>query len=141
HPRGRGLRRHEPADSEEETTVKRLLRERGRLIGGVALLAAAVIVLGIGYASIADEIFVSIQLPYILGAGVGALLCAGVGLVLLRSHEDIDHRARLAALQTAHDAMSDRFEALGVQVEYLTQLLDAVLSDDSVGSAHPRPDR
>ena len=117
--------------------MKRLLRERGRVVAGVVLLIAAVTVLGIGYASVADEIFVSIQLPYILGAGVGALLCAGVGLVLLRSQEDADNRSRLAALQAAHDAMSDRFEALGVQVEYVTQLLEAVLREDAPTPARP----
>ena len=117
--------------------MKRLLRERGRVIGGVALLAAAVIVLGIGYASIADEIFVSIQLPYILGAGVGALLCAGVGLVLLRSQEDIENRSRLVALQAAHESMSDRFEALALQVEYVTQLLEAVLREDTAAPDRP----
>jgi hypothetical protein len=117
--------------------VKRLLHERGRLITGVALLVAAAVVLGIGYASIADEIFVSIQLPYMLGAGVGALLCAGIGLVLLRSQDDVDNRAQLAALRAAHDSMSDRFEALGVQVEYVTQLLEAVLRDDTAAPDRP----
>ena len=117
--------------------MKRLVRERGRLAAGVVLLVAAVVVLGIGYASISQEIFVSIQLPYVLGGGVGALLCAGVGLVLIRSQEDVDHRARLMALQTAHDAMADRFEALGVQVEYVTQLLEAVLRDDAVTPERP----
>lgn len=117
--------------------MKGLVRERGRLAAGVVLVVAAVVVLGIGYASISQEIFVSIQLPYVLGGGVGALLCAGVGLVLIRSQEDVDHRARLMALQTAHDAMTDRFEALGVQVEYVTQLLEAVLRDDAVTPERP----
>jgi hypothetical protein len=117
--------------------VKRLVRERGRLAAGIALLVTAVVVLGIGYASISQEIFVSIQLPYVLGAGVGALLCAGVGLVLIRSQEEADNRARLSALQTAHDAMTDRFEALGIQVEYVTQLLEAVLRDDTVTPSRP----
>ncbi|HKN38156.1 MAG TPA: hypothetical protein VJ622_09985 [Acidimicrobiia bacterium] len=117
--------------------MKRLVRERGRLVAGVALLVAAVVVLGIGYASIADELFVSIQLPYVLAGGVGALLCAGVGLVLLRSQDDADTRARLGALQAAHDAMTDRFEALGAQVEYVTALLEAVLRDDAVVPARP----
>ena len=100
--------------------MKRLVRERGRLVAGVALLVAAVVVLGIGYASIADELFVSIQLPYVLAGGVGALLCAGVGLVLLRSQDDADTRARL-----------------GAQVEYVTALLEAVLRDDAVVPARP----
>jgi hypothetical protein len=117
--------------------VKRLVRERGRLAAGIALLVTAVVVLGIGYASISEEIFVSIQLPYVLGAGVGALLCAGLGLILVRSQEDADNRARLSALQTAHDAMTDRFEALGVQVEYVAQLLEAVLRDDAVTPERP----
>ena len=117
--------------------MKRLVRERGRLAAGIALLVTAVVVLGIGYASISEEIFVSIQLPYILGSGVGALLCAGVGLVLLRSQEDTDNRARLTALQSAHDAMTDRFEALGIQVEYVTQLLEAVLREDTVTPQRP----
>ncbi|HEV8625942.1 MAG TPA: hypothetical protein VG034_15915 [Acidimicrobiia bacterium] len=117
--------------------MKRLVRERGRLAAGIALLVTAVVVLGIGYASISQEIFVSIQLPYVLGGGVGALLCAGVGLVLIRSQEEVENRARLSALQTAHDAMTDRFEALGMQVEYVTQLLEAVLRDDAVTPARP----
>jgi hypothetical protein len=107
------------------------------MAAGVALLVVAAAVLGAGYASIRQEIFVSIQLPYVLGAGVGALLCAGVGLVLIRSQDDADHRARLSALQSAQDAMTDRFEALGVQVEYVTQLLEAVLRDDAVAPARP----
>jgi hypothetical protein len=112
--------------------VKRLMRERGRLVAGVTLLVAAVVVLGIGYASIADEVFVSIQLPYVLGGGVGALLCAGVGLVLVRSQDDIDSRRRLVDLEAAHEVMADRFQALGMQVEYVTQLLEAVIRDDAV---------
>jgi hypothetical protein len=111
--------------------VKRLVLERGRLVAGITLLVAAVVVLGVGYASVADEVFVSIQLPYILGGGVGALLCAGVGLVLLRSQDDVDNRRRLVDLEAAHEVMADRFQALGLQVEYVTQLLEAVLRDDA----------
>ena len=111
--------------------MKRLLRERGRLVAGVTLLVAAVVVLGVGYASISDEVFVSIQLPYVLGGGVGALLCAGIGLALLRSQDDIDNRRRLVDLEAAHEVMSDRFQALGTQIEYVTQLLEAVLRDDA----------
>jgi len=110
--------------------VKRLVRERGRLVAGVALLVAAVVVLGIGYASISNEVFVSIQLPYVLAGGVGALLCAGVGLALVRSQDDIENRRRLVDLEAAHEAMADRFQALGLQVEYVTQLLEAALRDD-----------
>jgi len=110
--------------------VKRLVRERGRLVAGVALLVAAVVVLGIGYASISDEVFVSIQLPYVLAGGVGALLCAGVGLALVRSQDDIENRRRLVDLEAAHEVMADRFQALGLQVEYVTQLLEAALRDD-----------
>jgi hypothetical protein len=110
--------------------VKHLMRERGRLVVGITLLVAAVVVLGVGYASISDEVFVSIQLPYVLGGGVGALLCAGVGLALVRSQDDIDNRRRLIDLEAAHEVMSERFGALGLQVEYVTQLLEAVLRDD-----------
>ena len=106
------------------------MRERGRLVAGITLLVAAVVVLGIGCASISDEVFVSIQLPYVLGGGVGALLCAGVGLALVRSQDDIDNRCRLIDLEAAHEVMSERFSALGLQVEYVTQLLEAVLRDD-----------
>jgi hypothetical protein len=113
--------------------VKRLTRERGRLVAGVTLLVAAVVVLGIGYASVADEIFVAVQLPYVLGGGVGALLCAGTGLVLLRSQEDAMTRTRLKELEIAHDEMSDRFDALGERVEYVTQLLEAALLEDATG--------
>lgn len=111
--------------------MKRLVRERGRLVAGVALLVAAVVVLGIGYASISDEVFVSIQLPYVLGGGVGALLCAGVGLALVRSQDDIENRRRLVDLEAAHEVMAERFQALGLQVEYVTQLLEAALRDDA----------
>ena len=111
--------------------MKRLVRERGRLVAGVALLVAAVVVLGVGYASISDEVFVSIQLPYVLGGGVGALLCAGVGLALVRSQDDIENRRRLVDLEAAHEVMAERFQALGLQVEYVTQLLEAALRDDA----------
>jgi hypothetical protein len=97
----------------------------------VALLVAAVVVLGIGYASISDEVFVSIQLPYVLAGGVGALLCAGVGLALIRSQDDIENRRRLVDLESAHEVMAERFQALGLQVEYVTQLLEAALRDDA----------
>jgi hypothetical protein len=113
------------------------MRERGRLVAGIGLLVAAVVILGVGYASIADEVFVSIQLPYVLGGGVGALLCAGVGLALVRSQDDADNRRRLVDLEAAHEGMSDRFQALGMQVEYLTQLLEAVLRDDAAMPAPP----
>ena len=117
--------------------MKRLVRERGRLVAGVALLVAAVVVLGVGYASISDEVFVSIQLPYVLGGGVGALLCAGVGLALVRSQDDIENRRRLVDLEAAHEVMAERFQALGLQVEYVTQLLEAALRDDAALPAPP----
>ena len=113
------------------------MRKRGRLVAGITLLVAAVVVLGVGYASISDEVFVSIQLPYVLGGGVGALLCAGVGLALLRSQDDILNRRRLIDLEAAHEMMSERFQALGLQVEYVTQLLEAVLRDDPAIPAPP----
>lgn len=118
--------------------MKRLVRERGRLLLGSALLLAAVIILGVAYASIADEIMVAIQLPYILGGGVSALLCAGVGLLLIRSQDETRNRDRLVALESAHEAMGDRFEALGVRVEYVTQLLEALLQEDGA-AVPPRP--
>jgi hypothetical protein len=115
--------------------LNRLLRKRIRLVAGVALLVAAVVALVIAYTSIANEVYVSIQLPWVLGGGVGALLCAGVGLVLLRAQGDTENQSRLAALNTAHEAMTDRFEALGERVEYLTQLLEAALVTDGDGTA------
>lgn len=111
--------------------MKRLMRERGRLVAGITLLVAAVVVLGVGYASIADEVFVSIQLPYVLGGGVGALLCAGVGLALVRSQDDVESRRRLVDLEAAHEVMAERFQALGLQIEYVTQLLEATLREDA----------
>lgn len=117
--------------------MKRLVRERGRLVAGVALLVTAVVVLGVGYASISDEVFVSIQLPYVLGGGVGALLCGGVGLALVRSQDDIENRRRLVDLEAAHEVMAERFQALGLQVEYVTQLLEAALRDDAALPAPP----
>lgn len=115
--------------------MKRLVRERGRLMAGGALLVAALVVLGVGYSSVADEIFVAIQLPYVLAGGVGALLCGGAGLVLLRSQEDSQTRARLKELEIAHDEMSERFEALGERVEYVTQILEAALLEEAAGDA------
>jgi hypothetical protein len=105
------------------------------MVAGAALLAVAVVVLGVGYASVADEIFVAVQLPYVLAGGVGALLCAGLGLVLLRSQEDSQTRNQLKELEIAHDEMSERFEALGERVEYVTQLLEAALLEEATGDA------
>jgi hypothetical protein len=107
------------------------------MVAGITLLVAAVVVLGVGYASISDEVFVSIQLPYVLGGGVGALLCAGVGLVLVRSQDDIDNRRRLVDLEATHEVMAERFQSLGLQVEYVTQLLEAVLRDDATMPVPP----
>jgi hypothetical protein len=115
--------------------MRLLVRERGRVVAGVTLLVAAVVILAVGYASVADEVFVAIQLPYILAGGVGALLCAGVGLTLLRSQEEIETQSRLRDLETVQEEMSERFDALGERVEYVTQLLEAALLDESAGDA------
>ena len=115
--------------------VSQLLHRRIRLVLGAVFLVAAVVALVVTYTNIADEVYVSIQLPWVLGGGVGALLCGGLGLVLLRAQSDTDNRSRLAALSSAHETMSEQVDLLGRRVEYVTQLLEAALTTEVEGAA------
>ncbi len=110
--------------------MERLLRDHSRqLVGGVMCVAALVVLL-IGYANIRDEIQVAAQMPYVLTGGVGALLLAGLGMVVIRSQDDKAILDRLGELESTNDELRER-------VDYLTQLLEAALLPDEA-SARPR---
>lgn len=110
--------------------MERLLRDHSRqLVGGVMCVVALVVLL-IGYANIRDEIQVAAQMPYVLTGGVGALLLAGLGMVVIRSQDDKAVLDRLGELETTNDELRER-------VDYLTQLLEAALLPDEA-SARPR---
>jgi hypothetical protein len=86
-------------------------------------VVAAVVVLVIGYIAIRDEIYVAIQMPYILIGGVGALLLAGLGMVVIRSQDDKAVLDRLAEVESTNYQLKER-------VDYLAQLLEAALLPD-----------
>lgn len=111
--------------------MERLLRDHSRqLVGGVMCIAALVALL-IGYANIRDEIQVAAQMPYVLTGGVGALLLAGLGMVVIRSQDDKAILDRLGEMETTNDDLRER-------VDYLTQLLEAALLPDEA-STRSRP--
>ncbi|MGH7746326.1 MAG: hypothetical protein ACREQ5_16430, partial [Candidatus Dormibacteria bacterium] len=106
-----------------EKNMQRLAREHTRQLIGGALVVAAVVVLIIGYVSIRDEIYVAVQMPYILVGGVGALLLAGLGMVVIRSQDDKAVLDRLAEVESTNYQLKER-------VDYLAQLLEAALLPD-----------
>jgi hypothetical protein len=106
-----------------DKNLQRLAREHTRQLIGGALLVAAVIALLIGYVSIRDEIYVAIQMPYILIGGVGALLLGGLGMVVIRSQDDKAVLDRLAEVESTNYQLRER-------VDYLAQLLEAALLPD-----------
>ena len=110
--------------------MERLLRDYTRqLMGGVLCLVALVALL-IGYANIRDEIQVAVQMPYVLTGGVGALLLAGLGMVVIRSQDDKTILDRLGELESTNDELRER-------VDYLTQLLETALLPDEVSTKAP----
>jgi hypothetical protein len=106
-----------------EKNMQRLAREHTRQLIGGGLVVAAVVVLVIGYIAIRDEIYVAIQMPYILIGGVGALLLAGLGMVVIRSQDDKAVLDRLAEVESTNYQLKER-------VDYLAQLLEAALLPD-----------
>jgi hypothetical protein len=106
-----------------EKNVQRLAREHTRQLIGGGLVVAAVVVLVVGYIAIRDEIYVAIQMPYILIGGVGALLLAGLGMVVIRSQDDKAVLDRLAEVESTNYQLKER-------VDYLAQLLEAALLPD-----------
>ena len=62
-------------------------------------------------------------MPYILIGGVGALLLAGLGMVVIRSQDDKAVLDRLAEVESTSHQLKDR-------VDYLAQLLEAALLPD-----------
>jgi hypothetical protein len=108
--------------------MERLKREHARQVAAGALLAVAVVVLVIGYSNIRDEIHVAAQMPYVLTGGVGALILAGLGMVVLRSQDDKAVLDRLNQVESTADELRER-------VDYLTQLLEAALLPDEVSVA------
>lgn len=106
-----------------DKTLQRLAREHTRQLIGGALMIGAAIALIIGYVSIRDEIYVAIQMPYVLIGGVGALLLAGLGMVIIRSQDDKAVLDRLAEVESTNYQLRER-------VDYLAQLLEAALLPD-----------
>jgi hypothetical protein len=103
-----------------DKNMQRLAREHTRQLIGGGLVVAAVVVLLVGYIAIRDEIYVAIQMPYILIGGVGALLLAGLGMVVIRSQDDKAVLDRLAEVESTNYQLKER-------VDYLAQLLEAAL--------------
>jgi hypothetical protein len=106
-----------------EKNMQRLAREHTRQLIGGALVVAAVVALIAGYVSIRDEIYVAVQMPYILIGGVGALLLAGLGMVVIRSQDDRAILDRLGEVEATNDQLRER-------IDYLGQLLEAALLPD-----------
>jgi hypothetical protein len=106
-----------------DKNMQRLAREHTRQLIGGGLVVAAVVVLVVGYIAIRDEIYVAIQMPYILIGGVGALLLAGLGMVVIRSQDDKAVLDRLAEVESTNYQLKER-------VDYLAQLLEAALLPD-----------
>jgi hypothetical protein len=106
-----------------DKNMQRLAREHTRQLIGGGLVVAAVVVLLVGYIAIRDEIYVAIQMPYILIGGVGALLLAGLGMVVIRSQDDKAVLDRLAEVESTNYQLKER-------VDYLAQLLEAALLPD-----------
>jgi hypothetical protein len=106
-----------------DKNMQRLAREHTRQLIGGGLVVAAVVVLLVGYIAIRDEIYVAIQMPYILIGGVGALLLAGLGMAVIRSQDDKAVLDRLAEVESTNYQLKER-------VDYLAQLLEAALLPD-----------
>jgi hypothetical protein len=106
-----------------DKNMQRLAREHTRQLIGGGLVVAAVVVLVVGYIAIRDEIYVAIQMPYILIGGVGALLLGGLGMVVIRSQDDKAVLDRLAEVESTNYQLKER-------VDYLAQLLEAALLPD-----------
>jgi hypothetical protein len=106
-----------------EKNMQRLAREHTRQLIGGALVVAAVVALLAGYVSIRDEIYVAVQMPYILIGGVGAVLLAGLGMVVIRSQDDKAILDRLGEVEATNDQLRER-------IDYLGQLLEAALLPD-----------
>jgi len=112
--------------------MERLKRDHARQLVAGVLVAAALVVLVIGYTNIRDEIQVAAQMPYVLTGGIGALILTGLGMVILRSQDDKAVLDRLAVLEATNDELRER-------VDYLTQLLEtALLPDDVTTTAQPQ---
>ncbi|HEV7467388.1 MAG TPA: hypothetical protein VGP96_13890 [Candidatus Dormibacteraeota bacterium] len=109
--------------------MQRLAREHSRQLLGGALVVAALVVLIVGYVSIRDEIYVAIQMPYILIGGVGALLLTGLGMVLIRSQDDRAILDRLAEVEATSDQLRER-------IDHLSRLLEAALLPDPSTEVH-----
>lgn len=107
--------------------MDRLTRQNSRQLLGGALVAAALVILLVGYANIRDETEVALQMPYLLTAGVGALVLTALGVVVLRSKDD------QAILDGQAETESTIYE-LTQKVAYMTQLLEAALLPDQPGS-------
>ncbi|HWC36204.1 MAG TPA: hypothetical protein VG650_15465 [Mycobacteriales bacterium] len=80
--------------------TKRSLEPRVLTVLGILLLAAGCVLLGVAWGLAAGQTLVSLQLPYLLSAGLPGigLVVVGVGLVVIGARE-ADARARRAQQQ------------------------------------------
>jgi hypothetical protein len=115
--------------------MEHLQRDHARHLVPGGLVAAALVVLVIGYANIRDEIEVAAQMPYLLTGGIGALILTALSMMVLRSQGDKAVLDRLGLLEGTSDELRER-------VDYLTQLLEAALLPDDVpaSAATPKPE-
>lgn len=112
--------------------MERLKRDRARQLVAGVLVAAALVMLVIGYADIRDEIHTAAQMPYVLTGGIGALILTGLAMVVLRSPDDKNVLDRISVLEATKDELRER-------VDYLTQLLETALLPDDVTTAKAQP--
>src|ERR1044072_6490407 len=108
--------------------MERLKRDYARQLVAAVLVAAALVVLIIGYANIREEIQVAAQMPYVLTGGIGALILTGLGMVVLRSQDEKAVLQHVSVIEASNDELWER-------VDYLPQLLETALLPDDVTTA------
>ena len=108
------------------------LRERTRMLLGLGLVAAGLLVALAGYLGVRNESDTALQMPFVMSAGISALLLLGLGLVALRSQDD---RILLQRMETMERSLADMKESN----EYLGHLLEAaLLPDEELAGSAPR---
>lgn len=88
-----------------------------RLIGGIALIVAGVLIAVVGYLGVSRELEVAFQLPYFASAGIGALLLFGGGATLLLSLQLERDTERLDDLEQAIQLLAGEMQRLADQLE------------------------
>ena len=80
-------------------TVLRWLRVQWDRALAVALVAAGVLALVVGWTGISDEVFAARQLPYLLSGGIGGLFLLGAGATLWLSADLRDEWHQLRRIE------------------------------------------